>query len=207
MPRHSTPATASIATIALLALGPTITGTPAADTWIGAAVTATDSGRAKGVRPANPGTRGDTPTRFGRWSARQMAVAKAIVDEGEAMGVPRRALVAAIACAMQESRLKVLANRAVPESMKVPNDGTGSDDRSVGPFQQIPRWWLGDEEDISALMEPRSAARKFYRALLDVDGWERKRLTVAIQAVQRSGYPNAYQQWAGQAASVVDRLS
>ncbi|WP_344441252.1 hypothetical protein [Kitasatospora nipponensis] len=39
------------------------------------------------------------------------------------------------------------------------------------------------------------ASTKFYKALLEVPGWEQLPLTVAAQKVQRSGFPDAYAKW------------
>ena len=39
------------------------------------------------------------------------------------------------------------------------------------------------------------AANKFYDHLVGVPGWETGRLTEVAQAVQRSAFPEAYQQW------------
>jgi hypothetical protein len=69
---------------------------------------------------------------------RQMDNAKVIVDVGRAMKMPRRALVVAVATAMQESDLYNLASDVLPESYNYPHQGSGSDHDSVGLFQQRP---------------------------------------------------------------------
>jgi hypothetical protein len=50
--------------------------------------------------------------------------------------MPRRALVVAVATAMQESNLHNLANDQIPESSRYPHQGSGTDHDSVGLFQQ-----------------------------------------------------------------------
>ena len=43
------------------------------------------------------------------------------------------------------------------------------------------------------------AANKFYDHLVGIPGWETGRLTEVAQAVQRSAFPEAYEQWADMA--------
>jgi hypothetical protein len=135
---------------------------------------------------------------IGPFSGRQLEVAAAIVAVGREMGVPEAGQVVAVATAMQESKLRVYANPAVPESMSLPHEAVGTDHRSVGPFQQQP-WW----GPIPALMDPRGSARAFYRVLLTIPGWDRLPLTRAAQAVQRSAFPDRYAAWADLARQVV----
>jgi hypothetical protein len=110
--------------------------------------------------------------------------------------MPRRALVIAVATALQESRLYNLANVHVPESRRYPHQSSGGDHDSVGLFQQRPSAGWGT---VRNLMRPEYAAARFYRALELVHGWQRMRLTQAAQAVQNSAFPLAYakhEKWA-----------
>lgn len=135
---------------------------------------------------------------------RQMSHAVTIVETGQEMGLPRRAYVVAIATAMQESELRVLANVNVPHSFDYsPRDGYGQDHDSVGLFQQRPSQGWGTEEQVS---DPRYAAERFYRALSEVPGWQEMRVTEAAQRVQRSAFPEAYQQWAEDAGVLAAAL-
>ncbi|GIJ40528.1 M23 family metallopeptidase [Micromonospora andamanensis] len=136
---------------------------------------------------------GEAPD-VGKWSGAQVANATVIVTVGRGRQIPARGYVIALATAMQESTLRNLANSGVPESLALPHEGVGSDHDSVGLFQQRPGW--GSVRD---RMTPSYAATKFYEVLARVDGWERMRLTDAAQAVQRSGYPEEYQKWEGDA--------
>jgi len=111
--------------------------------------------------------------------------ARRIVGEGKALGLPRRAYVLAVACAMQESRLLNLASSVLPESYSYPHEGSGSDHDSVGLFQQRPSSGWGSVRD---LMTPAYAAKQFYSALVAIPGWAQLPLTVAIQAVQVSAF-------------------
>ncbi|WP_435817293.1 hypothetical protein [Micromonospora aurantiaca (nom. illeg.)] len=134
---------------------------------------------------------------------RQMDNAKAIVDVGREMKMPRRALVVAVATAMQESNLYNLASDVVPQSFDHPHQGSGSDHDSVGLFQQRPSSGWGT---VAQLMRPAYAARAFYAALREVPGWEDMSVTAAAQAVQVSAYPDAYARHEKRATTVVSAL-
>ncbi|MCC3762570.1 M23 family metallopeptidase [Glycomyces sp. TRM65418] len=101
--------------------------------------------------------------------------------------LPEQAVVVALATAMQESRIRVLSNPAVPESENFPHDGEGFDHDSIGIFQQRPHWG-----DVAVLMDPAGSAGLFFDALERIDGWEDLPVTVAAQRVQVSAYPDAY---------------
>ncbi|WP_370193206.1 C40 family peptidase [Streptacidiphilus sp. MAP5-52] len=107
----------------------------------------------------------------------QIPNAKAIVATGIALGVPARGQVIALATALQESGLEDLSY---------------GDRDSVGLFQQRPSQGWGTP---AQLMDPVYASTAFYKALLRVPGWQQLPLTEAAQAVQRSGYPDAYAKW------------
>jgi hypothetical protein len=121
----------------------------------------------------------------------QMNNAVIIVRTGRQLGMPRRAVVVALATALQESRIRNLANRNVAQSLRLPNQGVGSDFDSVGIFQQRPSQGWGK---VSDLMNPSVSAQKFYSRLAQVDNWPSLSVGDAAQAVQRSAYPGAYAQ-------------
>ncbi|MFI9640603.1 peptidase M23 [Micromonospora sp. NPDC051925] len=130
----------------------------------------------------------------------QMDNAKEIVKAGRAMGVPRRALVIAVATAMQESNLYNYASGVLPESQNYPHQAIGWDHDSVGLFQQRPSSGWGE---VGQLMDPAFATRAFLSALQEIPGWEDLPLTVAAQAVQISAYPDLYAQHEWRATEVV----
>lgn len=134
----------------------------------------------------------------------QMDNAALIVKQGRAQGMPDRALVIAVATAMQESDLYNIASSAVPSSLQLPHQGVGSDHDSVGLFQQRASQGWGT---VAQLMDPSSSARLFYSALSQVQGWQRMSVTAAAQAVQRSAFPGAYQKHASRAEQVVGALT
>jgi hypothetical protein len=118
----------------------------------------------------------------------QMANAATIAAVGISRKVPERAVVVALATALQESKLENL---------------DGGDRDSLGLFQQRPSQGWGTPEEIQ---DPRYSSRKFYSALLKVKGWQKMRVTDAAQKVQRSAYPNAYEKWADEAQAMADAL-
>lgn len=107
----------------------------------------------------------------------QIPNAQTIVATGLSADVPRRGQIVALATAMQESRLRNLSS---------------GDRDSLGLFQQRPSQGWGTAEQIR---DPVNATEQFYKALLKVHGWQQMTLTQAAQAVQKSGYPDAYARW------------
>ncbi|MEV5765174.1 hypothetical protein AB0L34_11465 [Micromonospora sp. NPDC052213] len=134
----------------------------------------------------------------------QMDNAKIIVDVGEDLKMPRRALVVAVATAMQESNLYNLASDVLPESRQYPHQGSGSDHDSVGLFQQRPSSGWGT---VRELMRPTYAARAFYEALREIPGWQEMSVAGAAQAVQVSAFPDAYARHEGRATTIVAALT
>lgn len=169
----------------------------------GATPTATVSPSASvppSLRPTGPAR----PKPVAGLTQRQMDNAKTIVDVGVELRMPRRALVVAVATAMQESNLHNLASDRLPESSRYPHQGSGDDHDSLGLFQQRPSSGWGS---VRELMQPAYASRAFYRALRKVAGWQDLSVTAAAQAVQKSAYPHAYAKHERRAATVVDALT
>lgn len=88
-----------------------------------------------------------------------------------------------------------LAPRAASVAMATVYQETGirnldyGDRDSVGLFQQRPSQGWGTPQQ---LQDPYYATGEFYDALVKVDGWETGDINDVAQAVQRSGYPEAY---------------
>ncbi|MDM4718839.1 hypothetical protein QTQ03_04215 [Micromonospora sp. WMMA1363] len=137
-------------------------------------------------------------------SQAQMDNAKVIVGVGQGLEMPRRALVVAVATAMQESTLLNYANGVVPESQNYPHEAVGWDHDSVGLFQQRPSSGWGT---VAQLMRPSYAAQAFYDALREIPGWQAMSVAGAAQAVQVSAFPDAYAQHEVLAATVVAALA
>lgn len=118
----------------------------------------------------------------------QASNAATIAAVGTKMDVPERGVVIALATAFQESRLENIEH---------------GDRDSIGLFQQRPSQGWGTEEEIQ---DPRYASKRFYKALEKVEGWEDMRVTDAAQAVQRSAYPEAYEQWADESQVLAEAM-
>ena len=127
----------------------------------------------------SPATRQCTATADGTaWalSADQADNAALIAVTAVHRGLPARAATIALATALQESRLI--------------NIDYGDRD-SVGLFQQRPSQGWGTVEQI---MDPVYSTGKFFDGLVKVAGYAEMPVTEAAQAVQRSGFPDAYAQ-------------
>jgi hypothetical protein len=118
----------------------------------------------------------------------QVANARTIAQVGYDRGLPQRAVVIALATAMQESALRNLDY---------------GDRDSLGLFQQRPSQGWGTPAQVQ---DPVYSAGKFYDGLVRVPGWETRRLTDAAQLVQRSGFPEAYQKHEGMAVELAAAL-
>jgi hypothetical protein len=118
----------------------------------------------------------------------QTANAATIAAVARSRALPARATVIALATAQQESRLRNLDH---------------GDRDSLGLFQQRPSQGWGAPEQ---LQDPVYAAGKFFDHLVTVPGWETGRLTEVAQAVQRSGFPEAYEQWGPMAETLAGAL-
>ena len=119
----------------------------------------------------------------------QMANAATIAAVGVRRKMPERAVVVALATALQESKLENL---------------DAGDRDSVGLFQQRPSQGWGTAEK---LQDPRYASNKFYTALNKVKGWKTMSITDAAQRVQRSAFPHAYEKWTTEAAVLAKALT
>lgn len=122
------------------------------------------------------------------FSTEQAANAATIAAAGIRRELPPRAVTIALATSMQESKLI--------------NVDYGDRD-SLGLFQQRPSQGWGSTAEIS---DPRYAAGKFYDTLVEVPGWQELPLTEAAQAVQRSGFPEAYARWEPRAQALGEAL-
>lgn len=125
--------------------------------------------------------------------------ARTIIGVGTSLGVSDYGLVIALAAAMQESSLRNL------------NYG---DRDSLGLFQQRPSTGWGTPAQV---MDPVYSSKLFFggpsnpnaantRGLLDIRGWQSMTVTQAAQAVQISGYPDAYAKWENSARAWLAQL-
>ncbi|MGY4954845.1 C40 family peptidase [Streptomyces nigrescens] len=107
----------------------------------------------------------------------QIPNTKTILATGVVMKVPARGQIIALATALQESGLRNLDY---------------GDRDSLGLFQQRPSQGWGTAQQVR---DPVHASTKFYEALLKVSGWQSMTVAQAAQAVQASGFPDAYAKW------------
>jgi len=119
----------------------------------------------------------------------QLGNAATISAVGITRGLPERAVVVALATALQESKLYNL---------------DGGDRDSVGLFQQRPSQGWGSAQDIA---DPRYAAGKFYSALVKIPHWADLDVAEAAQKVQKSAYGSAYQRWSDEAQILADAFA
>ena len=143
---------------------------------------------ARGDEPPPPGPRCPVAATSLQLTPHQADNVEAIAAVARERGLPRRAIVIALATAQQESRLRNLDY---------------GDRDSLGLFQQRPSQGWGTPAQVT---DPAYAAGEFYERLVQVPGWRRSRLTEVAQSVQRSGFPELYQQWEPMARALTSSL-
>lgn len=122
-------------------------------------------------------------------STDQAENATLIAAVGVRRGLPARAVSIALATAYQESKIRNIDH---------------GDRDSLGLFQQRPSMGWGSREQIQ---DPYYAVNAFYDALEKIDGYKEMRITEAAQEVQRSGFPEAYEDHAPDARALASALT
>jgi hypothetical protein len=130
--------------------------------------------REQGYRLSTERCTAELPDFTDNKTAEQANNAAIIAAVGMSHGFGVQGVTVGIATAIQESSLRNLDY---------------GDRDSLGLFQQRPSQGWGTEEQI---MDPHYSASMFFLALDRVEGWEDMSLTDAAQAVQISGFPDAY---------------
>jgi hypothetical protein len=128
----------------------------------------------------------ETAVRLDLEQARNAALIAAVATSRD---LPARAITIALATAYQESDLRNLDH---------------GDRDSLGLFQQRPSQGWGSAEQVQ---DPTYAANAFYDALVKVTAYRNLPITQAAQAVQRSGFPDAYADHEADARVVASALS
>jgi hypothetical protein len=108
---------------------------------------------------------------------------------GVRRGLPARAVSIALATAYQESKIRNL---------------THGDRDSLGLFQQRPSQGWGTTTQVR---DPYYAINAFYDALEKIPNYKALRITEAAQRVQRSGFPEAYEDHAPDARALASVLT
>ncbi|MCP2322512.1 hypothetical protein HDA40_001019 [Hamadaea flava] len=199
---HTSAATAEPSSLNTAKAAQVVTATKAASPAKSAAAKATEKSAAAKATTA-PKTAAKVKPTAG-YNQTQMNNAALIVKAGKDLGISEKGQIIAVATAMQESNLYNLASHVVPESLKYAHQGTGADYDSVGLFQQRYTTGWGTVKEI---MNPSESAKKFYRALQRVPGWQNMAVTVAAQTVQGSAFPDAYAKHQGNATAVVKAVN
>lgn len=137
---------------------------------------------------------------FGKYGLNYQDYIKEILAAAHEKGLPREAARIAVATALVESELRMLANPVVPDSFHFPNEGIGTDHTSVGLFQQQV-WW----GTIAQRMNARASAHMFYDALMKFD-WRSMDPGAAAQRVQGSAYPGKYITRMGEADALIEMV-
>jgi cell wall-associated NlpC family hydrolase len=142
--------------------------------FIAAVVDGNNANAQQGVQGKDCAPAGSSSTSVAGYGPTQMANAAIIVATGKSMNVPEQGWVVAIAAAMQESSLTNLDH---------------GDRDSAGLFQERPSEGWGSHAQVT---DPTYASTQFYNHLLAVPNWQSLSVNDAAQAVERSGFPDAY---------------
>lgn len=123
--------------------------------------------------------------------------------------VSEKGIVIAIATGLVETNLKMYANASDPKSLDFPHDAVSRDANSSGVFQQRHPWW----GTAAQRMNVRDSAAMFYNSLvrqrIGRNDYNTDATTPGLWAdmVQRSAYPNRYDQRMNEARAIYNRLS
>ena len=145
--------------------------------------------RGSGPLPDPEGCTARLGTQRVELSTEQAENATLISAIGVSRGLPARAVSIALATAYQES--------------KIVNIDYGDRD-SLGLFQQRPSQGWGTPRQVQ---DPYYATNKFYDELEKIPNYQGMRITEAAQTVQRSGFPEAYEDHAPDARALASVLT
>jgi cell wall-associated NlpC family hydrolase len=124
----------------------------------------------------------------GRLAADQQQTVSLIISVGKQRSLPALAWQVAIQAGMQESGLR---------------DLPGGDRDSAGIFQMRPSQGWGSYAQVT---DPTYAVNKFYDVLTGIPAWQQQRPGESAQAVERSAFPLAYNNWESMAAFLVQHV-
>ncbi|QZD97726.1 tape measure protein [Gordonia phage Vine] len=107
----------------------------------------------------------------------------------KSMRLPRKAAEIALATQLVETGIKMYANNAVPESLKFPHDAVGSDNDSIGLYQQRSQGWGTVAQRMSAF----ESSKLFLGAMVrKFPNWQSMDPGAVAQGVQVSAFPDKY---------------
>jgi len=167
------------AILLVVALTALVMGGPAAVAAVGLLAVANDAATQAQCGPGGPAVLpiDGLPAEVAGYTGEQLANAAAGMRAGVPLRGGRQGQTVAVMAAMGESSLINVDH----------GDTAGPDSR--GLFQQRANGAWGTYAD---RMDPQTAATNFYRALLQVEGWETLPPTIAAHRVQRNADPNHY---------------
>lgn len=139
---------------------------------------------------------------MGAYGLNHLDHVKEIIAAAKERGLPRLAAKIAVATALVESDLRMLANPVVPDSFAYPHEGVASDHRSIGIFQQQDNGAWGTT---AQKMNARASAGMFYNKLMTFD-WKTMDPGAAAQKVQVSAYPDKYATRMAEADALIERV-
>jgi hypothetical protein len=145
--------------------------------------------RGSGPLPDPEGCTARTAGRTVSLDPEQAENATLIAAIGVRRGLPARAVSIALATAYQESKIRNLAH---------------GDRDSLGLFQQRPSQGWGTARQVR---NPYYAINAFYDVLSKIEDYQSMRITEAAQKVQRSGFPEAYEDHAADARALASVLT
>lgn len=148
-----------------------------------------DEAHASGLIGVTCAPAGSSATQVGPYGSEQMGNAGVIVAIGKQRGVPDQGQLVALMAAMTESTLRNLDH---------------GDRDSLGLFQMRPSQGWGT---VAQLLNVDYEVTKFYTVLLAVPGWQGLPPSAAAQAVERSGFPDAYNKNEQTAREILGALS
>ncbi len=123
-----------------------------------------------------------------RLTPTQQQTVALIISIGKQRNLPALAWQVAIQAGMQESNLTNLS---------------GGDRDSAGIFQMRPSQGWGTYQQVT---DPTYEVNKFYDVLTGIPGWQQNRPGEAAQAVERSAFPLAYNNWESMGAYLVQHV-
>lgn len=126
--------------------------------------------------------------RAGRLTPEQQGTVALIIQVGKQRNLPALAWQIAIQAGMQESGLRNLP---------------GGDRDSAGVFQMRPSQGWGSYAQVT---DPAYEVNKFFDVLGAVPNWQRQAPGASAQAVERSAFPLAYNNWESMAAYLVQHV-
>jgi cell wall-associated NlpC family hydrolase len=124
----------------------------------------------------------------GRLNPEQNQTVSLIISIGKQRNLPALAWQVAIQAGMQESGLRNLS---------------GGDRDSAGIFQMRPSQGWGTFAQVT---DPTYEVNKFFNVLTSIPHWQQERPGEAAQAVERSAFPLAYNNWESLAAFLVQHV-